>query len=140
MDRATVHALLDRLGLRRFFAAVVTADDDMETISERFLSAAIKLGRPPNQCVVFSGCPAAVTAAHNCTMRAVAVQGAHRAYQLQNADLTVASLAELTVYNLRRLFANNGLHHMDLAQDRVGSTPPRRRLTFAVAEEPEQET
>lgn len=38
-----------------------TADDDMETIAQRFLSAAIKLGRPPDHCVVFAACPTAVT-------------------------------------------------------------------------------
>ena len=39
------------------------ADDDMETISQRYLSAAIKLGRPPNQCVVFAACPTSITGA-----------------------------------------------------------------------------
>ena len=38
-------------------------------------------------------------------MQAVAVQGAHKHYQLQQADLTCSSLDELTVYNIRRLFA-----------------------------------
>lgn len=33
------------------------------------------------------------------------MQGAHKGYQLQQADLTCSSLAELTVYNIRRLFA-----------------------------------
>lgn len=37
--------------------------------------------------------------------QAVAVQGAHKHYQLQQADLTCSSLSELTVYNIRRLFA-----------------------------------
>lgn len=135
------------------------ADDDMETKAQRFLSAAIKLGRPPNHCVVFAACPTAVTgaqrprgcrrwapaagaaalgvhsaapphaatgplalpscahsvfqtlprpsiahpraAAHNCTMKAVAVMGTHEAFRLKNADLTCASLEELTVYNIR---------------------------------------
>jgi hypothetical protein len=38
-------------------------------------------------------------------VQAVAVQGAHKHYQLQQADLTCSSLDELTVYNIRRLFA-----------------------------------
>lgn len=41
----------------------------MDTISQRFLSASIKLGRPPDQCVVFESSPAGITAAHNCTMK-----------------------------------------------------------------------
>lgn len=50
------------------------------------------------QGVMLTGC---------CTtaMQAVAVQGAHKHYQLQQADLTCSSLDELTVYNIRRLFA-----------------------------------
>ena len=136
------------------------ADDDMETMAQRYLSAAIKLGRPPNHCVVFASCPTSVTggarlplpavlrmrcalavahsssqhllskhvarshdahtenppstpallpslpppavaAAHNCTMRAVAMLGTHKAFNLKNADLTCASMSELTVYNIR---------------------------------------
>ena len=60
---------LERLGLLEFFIAMVTAEDGMETKSQRFLSAAIKMGRPPNHCVVFDSCLAGVTAAHNCTMK-----------------------------------------------------------------------
>ena len=45
--------------LLAFFPAA--ADDDMETMAQRYLSAAIKLGRPPNHCVVFAACPTSVT-------------------------------------------------------------------------------
>lgn len=38
-------------------------------------------------------------------LQAVALQGAHRGYQLQQADLTCSNFSELTVYNIRRLFA-----------------------------------
>jgi hypothetical protein len=40
-------------------------------------------------------------AAHNCTMRAVALLGTHKAFDLKNADLTCANMRELTVYNIR---------------------------------------
>ena len=138
MDRTTAVDLLERLGLRRYFSALVTADDDMETVAQRYLSAALKLGRPPNQCVVFGGCPASVAAAHNCTMRAVAVMGPHTAPQLRSADLTIGAMTELTVYNLRRLFANRGNEFMDLNKQQVGQGPPRRRLNHATAERPEE--
>ena len=68
---------LERLGLLEFFIAVVTAEDGMETKSQRFLSAAIKLGRPPNHCVVFDSCLAGVTAAHNCTMKVTLLVSSH---------------------------------------------------------------
>lgn len=60
-----------------------------------------------------------IAAAHNCTMKAVAVQGKHRCYELRQADLTCSSLADLSVYNLRRLFANRGTEFM--AHKREGS-------------------
>ena len=55
--RATLHDLLERSGLWGCFDVDVTANDGMETISESLLSAAIKLGRPPNRCVSFSANP-----------------------------------------------------------------------------------
>jgi len=59
-------------------------------------------------CVAVESTPEGVTAAHNCSMKAIGVQGPYRAYQLQTADLTCSSLAELTVYNIRRLFVSGG--------------------------------
>ncbi|DBA94566.1 TPA: hypothetical protein ACH3X1_002151 [Trebouxia sp. C0004] len=127
MSRLTINEVLERLQLGHFFQAFVTAEDGMDTISQRFLSASIKLGRPPNQCVVFDGSPAGITAAHNCTMKAVAVQGAHKGYQLQAADLTCSALSELSVYNVRRLFANCGYEAMDLRHQFVGKKPTEGR-------------
>lgn len=136
MDRTTAVELLERMDLRRYFTALVTADDDMDSMAQRYLSAALKLGRPPNQCIVFGGCPASVAAAHNCTMKAVAVMGPHTAPQLRSADLTIGSMTELTVYNLRRLFANRGSEFMDLKKGRVGQGPRGRSLRQATAEQP----
>jgi hypothetical protein len=42
------------------------------------------------------------------------LQGAYRPHQLKNADITCSSLTELSVINLRRMFANMGHEHMDL--------------------------
>ncbi|GAX74726.1 hypothetical protein CEUSTIGMA_g2173.t1 [Chlamydomonas eustigma] len=113
IDRATVLKVLQRFGLHDFFVHMVTADDDMETISQRLLSASMKLNRPPNHCVLFGDSPAEITAAHNCTMKAVAVCSAYPAYNLKTADLTVPRLSELTVYNIRRLFAAQGTDFME---------------------------
>ena len=69
--RLSVRGALERMGLSEFFIATVAAEDGMETIAQRFLSAAIKLGRPPDHCVTFvPGSLAGITAAHNCTMKA----------------------------------------------------------------------
>lgn len=49
--------------------ATVTAEDGMDTTSQQFLSAAIKLGRPPKDCVVFESSPMGIAAAHNCSCK-----------------------------------------------------------------------
>ena len=136
IDRTTITKLLEKLGIRQYFSALVTADDDMETIAQRYLSAAIKLNRPPNQCVVFTSTPAAIAAAHNCTMRAVALMGGHTAPQLRAADLTIGAMTELSVVNIRRLFANRGAEFMDLKKKRM-SSPPRRRIRHATDNPPQ---
>lgn len=77
-------------------------------------------------------------AAHNCTMKCVAVMGKHPAFKLKNADLTCASMGELSVYNIRRLFANRGSESMDLRHKFVGAPPPQRRVRNATSDdEPE---
>jgi beta-phosphoglucomutase-like phosphatase (HAD superfamily) len=97
------------------------------------LSAAMKLHRPPNMCVLVDAAPEGITAAHNCTMKAIAVPGRFKAYQLTQADLTCTSLASLTVFNIRKLFANQGQEFMDLKHGYSNEQPPnRRRVTSCV--------
>jgi len=137
LDRQTLRKQLERTNLLGTFDVDVTAEDGMETISESLLSAAIKLGRPPNKCVAFSSCPQVVVAAHNCTMKAIGVRGTHRNFELSIADLTVAAMDELKIYNIRRLFSNVGSEFMDLKLEFVGDVenpPGKRRITNALLE------
>lgn len=66
-----------------------------------------------------------------CIVQAIAVLGSHPAWKLHAADLTCSSLDELTVYNLRRLFANSGNEFMDVCEQRQG--PSGRPLRWAPA-------
>lgn len=129
MSKKAVTGLLGE-GVVGYFDALVTGEDDMETTSLQYLAAALKLGRAPEQCVVFCTSQTSIVAAHNCSMRAVGVIGRCSAHQLRGADLTVGSLKELSVYNIRRLFANKGGgNFMDLEKkidDGVGQEPGRR--------------
>ncbi|KXZ47777.1 hypothetical protein GPECTOR_33g659 [Gonium pectorale] len=129
LDRPTVRRALERMHLHDHFQVLVTAEDELESTAQRYLSASLQLQRPPNMCAVFGSTPEAVTAAHNCTMKAVAVavSPANPVYRLRSADVTVASLSDLTVYNLRRLFANAGDEFMDLRKQRTDDKPPNRR-------------
>ncbi|CAM6101703.1 unnamed protein product [Calypogeia fissa] len=129
LDRLTLLAALQRMGLRKYFQAIVSEEDGMESIAHRYLSAAVKLDRPPFKCVVFEDDPRGITAAHNCTMKAVALIGSHPAYELSQADLAVSSFTELSVINLRRLFANKGTEFMDLQLQPEEKKPRRRKLT-----------
>ncbi|KAG2436004.1 hypothetical protein HYH02_011717 [Chlamydomonas schloesseri] len=129
LDRGTVKRALERMHLHDHFSVLVTAEDELESTAQRYLSACLQLNRPPNMCAVFGGSPEAVTAAHNCTMKAVAVPVSpdYPAYKLRGADVTVARLSDLTVYNLRRLFANSGEEFMDLRKQRSDDKPANRR-------------
>ncbi|KAG8067298.1 hypothetical protein GUJ93_ZPchr0005g14606 [Zizania palustris] len=129
LDRRCMIEALDRMALSKYFKAIVTDEDDMESIAHRFLSAAVKLDRKPSKCVVFEDDPRGVTAAHNCTMMAVALIGAHPAYELVQADLAIAKYRELSVINLRRLFAHKGISFMDLQKQIIEKSPPKRKLT-----------
>ncbi|EFJ47472.1 hypothetical protein VOLCADRAFT_61265 [Volvox carteri f. nagariensis] len=131
LDKATVRRALERMHLHDHFQVLVTAEDELESTAQRYLSAALQMQRPPNMCAVFGATPEAVTAAHNCTMKAVAVAISpdYPAYKLRTADVTVASLDQLTVYNLRRLFANAGDEFMDLRKQRSDDQPRNKRRT-----------
>lgn len=50
-------------------------------------------------------------------------------YELVQADFAVASFAELSVINLRRLFANKGSSFMDLQKQVNDKSQPKRKLT-----------
>ena len=64
------------------------------------------------------------------TVQVVAVQGRH----LQTADLSVVSLSELAVYNIRRLFANRQSEFMALQQASDDQKPRLRRIRNATME------
>ncbi|KAJ4971600.1 hypothetical protein NE237_004699 [Protea cynaroides] len=130
LDRRILVEALEQMDLKKYFQAIVSEEDGMESIAHRFLSAAIKLDRKPSKCVVFEDDPRGITAAHNCTMMAVALIGSHPAYELVQADLAVASFNELSVINLRRLFAHKGSTFMDLQKQVIEKSPPKRKLTI----------
>ena len=114
LDRGTVEPLLREYGLLEKFDACVFSEDGMETLAHQLLSASVKLGRPPKRCVAFTGEPPMVTAAHNCTMRAVGIVGNYSQYDLCQADLTCRDLGELSIISMRNLFANEGTQFMDV--------------------------
>lgn len=60
----------------------------------------------------------------------IEIDGGMCRYDLVQADLAVASFNELSVINLRRLFANKGSTFMDLQKQVIEKSPPKRKLTI----------
>ena len=105
---ASVCRGLESLSLHPFFAAVISGEDVQRgrPDPESCLYAAQALQRPPARCVLFGCANASVEAARDASMRCVAVAGPHAAtYELGAADLVVMRLDELSVVNLKALFA-----------------------------------
>lgn len=82
--------------------------DDIQSPQQLFLTAALKCERPPEKCIVFTDRPADITAGHDITAKVIALIGAHPAYDMKTADYVIADFDDLVVYNVRRLFAEQG--------------------------------
>ena len=119
-DRRTVRRLLERLSIDVTQVTIIAAEAELESRSERFLMACMELRRPPEQSIVFCNCVESIIAAHNITAKAVAVVGDSTAHQLSGADLLLppSGFDELTIYGLRRLFADQGEGFMNLKKKR----------------------
>ncbi len=70
-----IEYLLDRIGARHFFPIIVTNKDvhHPKPSPEIFLTAAERLGLPPEQCVVFEDAVNGVLAARAAQIRAIAL-------------------------------------------------------------------
>ncbi len=88
--------VLDNLDLRRFFTAVVSADDVQESKPhpETFLSCAMYLDVKPEDCIVFEDAPKGVEAARNAGMKAVVITSAHQPEDFQQYDNVLAFISD----------------------------------------------
>ncbi|KAI8470763.1 MAG: HAD-like domain-containing protein [Monoraphidium minutum] len=105
-----VRPALERLSLDRAFDAVVTAEDSGAPEVEAFyLAAAHQLRRPPLRVAVVGDGNRSVEAAHELGMKSVIVTGGQPAWNFGAADLVVRSLGQLSLVNLKQLFAQEDL-------------------------------
>jgi HAD superfamily hydrolase (TIGR01509 family) len=112
-SRAWVEPHLERLGLRRWFAAVLTRDDvgQAKPAPDLYLAAAAAIDADPVRAVAFedsfNGCTAAKAAGLHCVVvpnRITAVQ------DFGHADLVVDSLIEIELHSLaQRIGSRPGL-------------------------------
>ena len=104
-----VDLVLDALGCRHRFAAVVTGVDVTrgKPDPQVFLLGAERVGVVPARCVVIEDAPAGVTAAHAAGMKCIAVVSTGRVREkLAAAELIVSSLREVNAERVRALIAN----------------------------------
>jgi HAD superfamily hydrolase (TIGR01509 family) len=104
--RANIDLSLGLIGLGEFFDAVVTAEDVShgKPDPEVFVTAAARIDRSPERCVVFEDAHVGIQAARSGGMRVVAVATTHRLDELGAADLAVERLDELDIATLAGWF------------------------------------
>jgi len=105
---ANVELVLDRLGNRSLFRAVVTGRDVTrgKPDPQVFLVAAERLGVPPGRCAVVEDAAPGVEAANAAGMASVGLASTARTREsLAQADLVVDSLAELSPRLFRDLIS-----------------------------------
>jgi beta-phosphoglucomutase len=93
---ANIETILDEVGTRPFFDAVVSAVKMASKPDPAvFLKAAEMLGVQPHDCIVFEDAPAGVEGARRGGMKCVALTTTQPAKELQGADIVVTDLTEL---------------------------------------------
>jgi beta-phosphoglucomutase len=98
--------VLDNLGIRPYFQAIVSADD--VTVSkpdpETFVKAARMLGVPPEACIVFEDAPKGVEAAHRAGMPSIVLTTMHEKEAFQRFTNVLRHIADYTDPSLDELF------------------------------------
>lgn len=102
---ANAPRVLEKIGLLHRFETVVTGAEisSGKPDPEIFLTAAERLGLTPAQCVVFEDSEAGIAAAKNGAFLSVGIAREMNSGFLQNADLVVSSLDEITIDQLEDL-------------------------------------
>lgn len=104
--RQNVEAVVDAIGLRHCFQAIVTGEDVSrgKPDPEVFLKSAQRIGRRPADCVVFEDAHVGIEAGLAAGARVVAVATSHPLEDLGRAHLAVRSLEEVRWEEVAALF------------------------------------
>jgi beta-phosphoglucomutase family hydrolase len=106
---ANIDVLVDELGIRTYFAAIVSGDElPGKPDPAVFLKAAQAIDVVPEQCVVVEDAVAGVEAARRGGMKCIAVTTTNPADVLTAADIIVGSLDGLAPEELERLWSEVG--------------------------------
>jgi beta-phosphoglucomutase len=109
--KVNIDLVLDRLGIRRFFDAVVYGDMVRrgKPAPDTFLTAAEKLGVPPDRCVVVEDAVPGVQAGKAAGMTVVAITTTRARRDLAQADRVIDRFTEVRAMDFVRLIPP-GLH------------------------------
>jgi len=104
--RENIELSLGMIGLAEFFQGIVTAEDVTlgKPHPEVFLTAASRVDRAPERCVVFEDALVGIQAARAGGMKVVAVATTHPPEELTSADIAVRRLDELQPAQLAAWF------------------------------------
>jgi HAD superfamily hydrolase (TIGR01509 family) len=104
--RENIETIFDAIGVRAYFAAMVTAEDVSrgKPDPEVFLKGAEKIGRDPGRCVVFEDAHVGIEAGLAAGSRVIAVATTNPLESLGKADLAVESLEDVSWPLFRGLF------------------------------------
>jgi HAD superfamily hydrolase (TIGR01509 family) len=110
-ERANIDVVLERIGLKKFFSAIVSGDEveHGKPAPDIFLKAAAKLGNLP--ALVFEDALVGIEAARRAGMAVVAVTTTHPAHELSAANQIVNRLDELTIESARELTLRVSTNH-----------------------------
>jgi HAD superfamily hydrolase (TIGR01509 family) len=107
--QANIDTLVDELGLRSYYAALVSGVDlPGKPEPTLFLKTARLIDVPPERCVVVEDAIAGVEAAKRAGMKCIAVTTTNPAFALKDADLVVERLDALPLDAFTRLLAGRG--------------------------------
>lgn len=104
--RENIETIFDAIGVREYFAAVVTAEDVSrgKPDPEVFLESAARISRDPRHCVVFEDAHVGIEAGLAAGAKVIAVATTNPIESLGKANLAVASLQDVTWPLFRGLF------------------------------------
>lgn len=93
-----VEFILQALGIREDFGVIVSAKDvtHSKPHPEPYLLAAKKLGVLPSECAVIEDTPSGIISAKGAGMKCIAITTTRRKEELQQADVTVDGLFEIS--------------------------------------------
>ncbi|MCX7872800.1 MAG: HAD family phosphatase, partial [Verrucomicrobiae bacterium] len=99
---------LDILKIREYFDAIVSGEDVKhgKPDPEVFLLAAKRIGKKPEECVVFEDAHVGIEAGLKGGMKVVALATTHPPHTLKDANIVVLSFKDLLIEDIDRLFYN----------------------------------